>query len=137
VPPSCRSAYRRPPLNLTPPPQLRRELASALRDITQLLGLGTMLHYMLQLLRTCFAQLGPPAGANGASAPAHAAGSGVAGGGGAANSPGGAPAWVALESVLYAANVVVGRRAPEVDPASVLQLLQVHGAARRLCGSGA
>jgi hypothetical protein len=113
-------------------PQLRRELASALRDITNLLGLGPMLHYMLQLLGSHFSQLGPGA-PNGATA---AAGKGANGAGADA---GAAPPWVALESALYAANVVVGRRAPEIDPGSVLQLLQVGGrrevAIRRMEGA--
>jgi hypothetical protein len=111
-PPHTRAPLHRP----APPPQLRRELASALRDVTALLGLPAMLQYMLQLLRSCFERLGA---GNGAS-------NGAIGG-----SAGEAP-WVALESVLYAANVVLGRRAPEADPAGVLQLLQVgEGAPRR------
>jgi len=93
-----------------------------------------MLHFMLQLLGSCYQQLGPGSSSGPAATLGTSGGpcGGAAAGGSAtavAGLPGagaGEPPWIALESVLYAANVVVGRRAPEIDPSSVLQLLLVR-----------
>ena len=91
---------------------VRRELASGLRDITQLLGLPSMCHYLVQFVAAAFAHMvaaacgGGAAGVSGAHAAA-AAGRQQEGRGG------GGLEWLPLESGVYAANVVLGRHSGE------------------------
>ncbi len=64
------------------PSQVRRELASAIRDITGLVGCGGMLLYMASLIQGAW---------------------------GALSQQGGAQQWPSLECTLYTANVVLGQ----------------------------
>ncbi len=75
-----------------PPPQVRRELASLLRDVTGLVGLEPMLQQMAAMVQEAVATHQQRVAAPG--------------------SPSGSAAvWVALENLMYTANVVMGERA--------------------------
>lgn len=79
---------------------VRRELASALRDITALVGLDTMLQYMASVVQ----------------AAAHTA---------QQRQPGELPDWLDLECALYAANVVLGRCSDTFDSGSIQILVDI------------
>jgi len=100
---------------------VRRELASALRDISCLVGIGAMTSFMASLVRSAFTAYTSGQGADG-SEPGH-------------------PRWTHLECALYAANVVLGQSAPGpgrpgdvVDDNAVMALIEMASACTSLSG---
>ncbi|WIA20848.1 hypothetical protein OEZ85_005198 [Tetradesmus obliquus] len=102
---------------------VRRELASALRDIGSLLGPSAMLSFITQLTASHYQHM----------CSTHAAAnpccSSIASPGGFTESGCVAGDWLPLESGLYAANVVLGKQRGEAAVPRVQQLVQYAAAA--------
>lgn len=91
-----------------------------------------MCHYLVQLVATAFAQVVAAAQAGGS---AGGSGAATADMGAASAAPAGSYAWLPLESGIYAANVVLGRRSGDVASEQVGQLVALAAAAVSQPGS--